>query len=58
MFELIIVIVIVAIAACFTARTLIRQIKGRGCDNCNGRCGLANRNLGEFIRAAEMNRKL
>jgi len=58
MFEFIIVIGIVAIAVYFTARKLIRQLKGRGCDNCHGSCGLANRNLEELIRAGEKNRKL
>jgi len=57
MFEFIIVIVIVAIAAYFTARKLTRQLKGRGCDNCDGRCGFINNNLGELIKAGEKNRK-
>jgi hypothetical protein len=57
MFEFIIVLAIVAIAAYFTIKKLIRQLKGRGCDGCHGSCGLADRNLEELIRANEKKRK-
>jgi len=53
MFEFIIVMLVVAIAAYFTARQLIGQLKGKGCNNCAGHCGLANRNLEELVKTDE-----